>query len=328
LTGFRYHALALTTSVVTLAVGVVVGVGPLSEAQTSKHQEQVAALQHRQAALSQSLATTRARAGDDRALAQALAGQLTADRLKGRTVVVVAAPGAARPLVRRTVADLKAAGATVTGTVSLSGVYVDPGKAQSPLEDLVLRLVPPGVTFTNGASAIERVGTVLARSTVTAAATPPAATDQKAAEVIAGLNELGALKLRGAPGRLAQFAVVVAGPRVRGSAAMTGARDALLGLVAALDKGARGVVVVGSFDAALPDRLIAQVRTSPLTRNPSTVDTAGSVGGDLALVLALAEQAAGRAGDYGRGAGANALVPDTLVRDALTPNVAGATGTG
>jgi hypothetical protein len=74
--------------------------------------------------------------------------------------------------------------------------------------------------------------------------------------------------------------------------------------------------------------LIAQVRTSPLTRNPSTVDTAGSVGGDLALVLALAEQAAGRAGDYGRGAGANALVPDTLVRDALTPNVAGATGTG
>ena len=44
MTGFRYHALALTTSVVTLAVGVVVGVGPLSEAQTSKQQDQVAAL--------------------------------------------------------------------------------------------------------------------------------------------------------------------------------------------------------------------------------------------------------------------------------------------
>jgi Copper transport outer membrane protein, MctB len=332
-TGFRYHALALTTSVVTLAVGVVVGVGPLSEAQTSKHQDQVARLQHRQDVLSQSLAATRARAGDDHALAQALAGPLTADRLKGRTVVVVATPGADRPLVRRTIADLKAAGATVTGTVSLSNVYVDPGKAQSPLEDLVLRLVPPGVTFTNGSSAIERVGTVLARSTVTAAAAPPAATDQKAAEVIAGLSELGALQLRGVPGRLAQFAVVVAGPPARGTDAVTGARDALLGLVAALDKGSRGVVVVGSVDAARPDGLIAQVRTSPITRNPSTVDTGGSVGGDLALVLALAEQAAGRAGDYGRGAGADALVPDTLAPDtlapgALTPNVAGTTGTG
>ena len=59
-----------------------------------------------------------------------------------------------------------------------------------------------------------------------------------------------------------------------------------------------------------PDRLIAQVRTSAETRNPSTVDTGGSVGGDLATVLALAEQAAGRAGDYGRGAGADALLPD------------------
>jgi hypothetical protein len=327
-TGFRYHALALTTSVVTLAVGVVVGVGPLSEVQTRKHQDQVAALQHRQAALSQSLATTRARAGDDRALAEALAGPLMADRLKGRTVVVVTAPGAARPLVRRTIADLKAAGATVTGTVSLSDVYVDPGKAQSPLEDLVLRLVPPGVTFTPGSTAIDRVGTVLARSTVTAAAQPPATTDQKAAEVIAGLSELGALGLRGVPGRLAQFAVVVAGPPARGADAVTGARDALLGLVAALDKGSQGVVVVGSVDAARPDRLIGQVRTSPTTRNPSTVDTGGSVGGDLALVLALAEQAAGRAGDYGRGPGATALVPDTLTPDAQTPDVAGTSGTG
>ena len=144
MTGFRYHALALTTSVVTLAVGVVVGVGPLSQAQTTKHREQVAALQHRQAALTERLATAEARAGDDRSLAEALAGPLTADRLKARTVVVVAAPGADPALVRRTVADLKAAGATVTGTLSLTNVYVDPGKAQSPLEDLVLRLVPAG----------------------------------------------------------------------------------------------------------------------------------------------------------------------------------------
>ena len=310
MTGFRYHSLALASAVVTLAVGVVVGVGPLSQAQTGKHTKQTTALQHREAGLRARLATLRARAADDHALAVALAGPLTADRLKGRTVVVVAAPGADKSLVRRTASDLKLAGATVTGTLSLTAVYVDPGKAQSPLEDLALRLVPPGVQFTPTANAIARVGTVLARSTVTAAAKPPATIDQKAAEVIAGLDELGALKLRGDPGRLAELAVVVAGPRAHGNQAVTGARDALLGLVAALDNGSHGVVVVGSVDSALPDRLIAQVRTSAETRNPSTVDTGGSVGGDLATVLALAEQAAGRAGDYGRGAGAATLLPD------------------
>ena len=128
MTGFRYHALALTTSVVTLAVGVVVGVGPLSQAQTTKHREQVAALQHRQAALTERLATAEARAGDDRSLAQALAGPLTAGRLKARTVVVVAAPGADPALVRRTVADLKAAGATRDGHAALTECVRRPGQ--------------------------------------------------------------------------------------------------------------------------------------------------------------------------------------------------------
>ena len=56
-TGFRYHALALASAVVTLAVGVVVGVGPLSQAQTTKHTQQTTALQHREAGLRERLAT-------------------------------------------------------------------------------------------------------------------------------------------------------------------------------------------------------------------------------------------------------------------------------
>jgi hypothetical protein len=323
MTGLRYHSLALASALVTLGVGVVVGVGPLSQAQTTKHAAQTAAMQHRVGALRERLATARARSVEDHAMAMALAGPLTANQLDGRTVVVVAAPGATRSLIRSTSAALTAAGATVTGTLSLTDVYLDPGKAQSPLEDLALRLVPPGVTFTDGASPIAHVGTVLARSLVSADDKPPTAIDQKAAEVISGLDELGALKLRGDPGRLAELAVVVAGPKAHGDQAVAGARDALLGLVAALDSGSHGVVVAGPVDAAKLDGLIAQVRTSPATRNPSTVDTGGTVGGDIATVLALAEQADGHAGDYGRGPGADALLPD-----ARQPKVASAFGTG
>ncbi|MGZ4640327.1 MAG: copper transporter, partial [Actinomycetes bacterium] len=189
MSGIRYHALALTTSVVTLAVGVVVGVGPLAEQQATRHTAQTRALRDGQTALRGRLAAAHAASQADSALAAALAAPLEKGALAGRTVLVVAAPGADRALVRRTAAVVKRAGATVTGTLSLTRAYVDPDRAQSPLEDLALRLVPPNVTFPDGATPIQRVGTVLARATVTDATTPPTDLDQQAAELIAGLAE-------------------------------------------------------------------------------------------------------------------------------------------
>ncbi|MGZ4630299.1 copper transporter, partial [Oryzihumus sp.] len=222
----------------------------------------------------------------------------------------VAAPGADRALVRRTAAVVKRAGATVTGTLSLTRAYVDPDRAQSPLEDLALRLVPPNVTFPDGATPIQRVGTVLARATVTNATTPPTELDQQAAELIAGLAELKALTLSGDPGDRAQLAVVVAGPPARGSAnKVSGAEEALVGLVAALDQASSGTVVLGTT-ASAGKGLVAQSRAASTARTASTVDTGGTVAGDLGLVLALAEQARGKTGSYGTGLGADALVPD------------------
>ncbi|MGZ4591696.1 MAG: copper transporter [Actinomycetes bacterium] len=310
MSGIRYHALALTTSVVTLAVGVVVGVGPLAEQQATRHTAQTRALRDGQTALRGRLAAAHAASQADSALAAALAAPLEKGALAGRTVLVVAAPGADRALVRRTAAVVKRAGATVTGTLSLTRAYVDADKAQSPLEDLALRLVPPNVTFPDGATPIQRVGTVLARATVTNATTPPTELDQQAAELIAGLAELKALTLSGDPGDRAQLAVVVAGPPARGSAnKVSGAEEALVGLVAALDQASSGTVVLGTT-ASAGKGLVAQSRAASTARTASTVDTGGTVAGDLGLVLALAEQARGKTGSYGTGLGADALVPD------------------
>jgi hypothetical protein len=177
MSGFRYHGLALATCAVTLVVGIVVGVGPLTAEQTRKHTAATAQLNNRQAALTQRLDASTTAAGEDQALARALAKPLVHGALADRTVLVVAAPGADTALVRRTAKAVKDAGAILAGTLSLTKVYVDPGKAQSPLEDLALRLVPPGVTFADGASPIARVGTVLARATVTKATSPPTEID-------------------------------------------------------------------------------------------------------------------------------------------------------
>jgi Copper transport outer membrane protein, MctB len=313
MSGLRYHGLALVTSVVTLGVGVLVGVGPLAEQQASRHTAETARLRDRQATLEQRLDASGSAARADRALAEALAEPLVRDALADRTVVIVAAPGADTSLVRRTAKVVKNAGATVTGTLTLTTAYVDPGKAASPLEDLALRLVPPGVTFADGASPIARVGTVLARATVTDATSPATEIDQKAAELIAGLVELDALTLTGDPGDRAQLAVVVAGaPPSGGADARKGAEEALLGLVSALDQGSLGTVVLGTAQAARAGGLVAGSRDLSSSEQPSTVDTADTIAGDLALVLALVEQARGKAGSYGNGAGADALVPDLV----------------
>jgi hypothetical protein len=305
--GLRYHGLALATSVVTLALGVVLGVGPITDHQDSAHASRADALRQRQADLRERLHTATAQAATDQALARSLTKPLLRNQLNGRQVLLVAAPGADRATLRRTSSAVQQAGATITGTLTLRADYVDPTKAQSPLEDLALRLVPPGVTFADGATPIARVGTVLARSTVTKDPSAAGKIDQKAAELIAGLDELDAVTLAGSPGRLADLAVVVAGPSPSGAEARDGSRDALLGLVSALQSSSRGVVVLGT---AARSGLVAQVRAQDAARRASTVDTAGSGAGDLATVLGLAEQLGGGAGDYGSGAGADALVPE------------------
>jgi hypothetical protein len=110
--------------------------------------------------------------------------------------------------------------------------------------------------------------------------------------------------LDGTPGRRAELAVMVTGP---GDDAES--TPALAGLLAALDRGSRGAVLTGpgvASDGLLPD--VRKAERSDLD-DVSTVDSAGTTVGSAALVLALAEQVGGRAGDYGLGASARRVLP-------------------
>jgi hypothetical protein len=260
--------------------------------------------------LEEQAAALGAAAKQDARAAAALAAPLVADRVDGRTVLVVVTPGARQSDVRSAAAALEDAGAEVSATLTLTDAYVDPAKAQSPLEDLSLRLVPPGVEFPDGALPIERVGTVLARATVQLPEGDEGdedatdAVDGDAAEVLAGLDELEAVHLDGTPGRRAELAVVVTGPGDGDEST-----PALAGLLAALDRGSRGAVLTGPGRAA--DGLLADVRKADRADldDVSTVDSAGTTVGAAALVLALAEQVDGRAGDYGLGVAARRVLP-------------------
>lgn len=307
MTGLRHVVLSLVAAGLALLLGVALGAGPVTEQAAAGRAAANDRLRDRVTDLEKQAGALRAAAKQDARAAAALAAPLVADRVDGRTVLVVVTPGARQADVRSTAAALEDAGAAVAATLTLTDTYVDPAKAQSPLEDLSLRLVPPGVEFADGALPIERVGTVLARATVRLPEGDDDATDEvdgDAAEVIAGLDELEAVHLDGTPGRRAELAVVVTGPGEVDESA-----PALAGLLAALDRGSRGAVLTGPGDASAG--LLADVRKAGRSDldGVSTVDSAGTTVGSAALVLALAEQVGGRAGDYGLGASARRVLP-------------------
>jgi hypothetical protein len=310
MTGVRHLLLAAVAAVLALALGLALGAGPVvgrSEADRRARSDRLAAQVDD---LEQQVAELQDSARTGRKVLSALAGPLTRDRLAGHSVLVVRTPGAADALVRRTRAALLTAGASLTGELRLTRAYVDPAKASSPLEDLALRLVPPNVTFTDGATPIERVGVVLARATV--AAEPAADPDQDGAELIAGLDELGALKLDGAPGRQAQLAVVVTGERERQSAS-----EAVTALVRALDAGGQGAVLVGP---GLASPAVGWLRSggADAVGGASSADSADTAAGQVALVLALVEQLGGGKGAYGAGSGATSVLPASVRESAPT----------
>lgn len=302
MTGARHLLLAVVAAVISGVLGLALGAGPVVGRSQASRSEQTGLLAARADRLQQRVATLEAGARLDERVMSALAGPLTTDRLQGRSVLVVRTPGAGDALVRSVRATLLGAGASLTGALTLTPTYLDPGKATTPLEDLALRLVPPNVTFDDGSTAIQRVGAVLARSTVAKA--PPDDTDGDAAGVIAGFAELGAVRLQGVPGRLAQLAVVVTGPRERPRG-----RDALTALVQALDAGSLGTVLVGP---GLAPPAVGWWRSRPVG-GASSVDSAGTPAGRVALVLALVDQAAGGAGAYGAGPGATAVLPASVL---------------
>jgi hypothetical protein len=311
---FRYHIVSLVAVFLALGVGIVLGSGPLDEQIQGALQTQTDDLRSQQKELRTQVTDLQRQVGVGEKFAQEVIFPLTVNQLTDRRVEMFVLPGADKDVVSNSTKVLEEAGAKVNGTVTITNVYVDPTKAKAPLEDLVLRLVPPGVVFPDGATPIERVGTVLARSTVASDRQDTQQVDQRAAEVLAGLQELGAIDVTGEPGRRADLAVVITPAPAKNKVdpdAAKAADDALLGLVGALDAGSRGVVVTGPRLSADAGGFIDLVRRSDeKVKGVSTVDLADSTVGQIGLVLALVEQTRGAAGDYGGGDGVDSVIPD------------------
>lgn len=126
---FRYHLVSLVSVFLALAVGIILGAGPLQGSIGNTLSGQIETLRESRDGLRDDLAASEDQlAGSDGALDIA-AGDLLPGTLKDRNVAIVALPDANGDAVQEMTESLEQAGATVSGQVTLTDTYADSDKA-------------------------------------------------------------------------------------------------------------------------------------------------------------------------------------------------------
>lgn len=155
---FRYHVVSIIAVFLALSVGLVLGssfLGDLAKEDLNNKIEGLRQTSENLRKQNQSLEAENDRLNSYIGNSKA---DLVADKLKGKSVVLVNLPDADTDVTNATAKTMEESGATVTGTVSLKSNWIDPTK-ESALGDAVAS----GVT---GATAYDRAAAALAGALV------------------------------------------------------------------------------------------------------------------------------------------------------------------
>jgi Copper transport outer membrane protein, MctB len=310
---FRYHLVSIVSIFMALAVGIVLGAGPLKGDIGASLTQQVTSLRADKAQLRSDLDAAKRDTAARDTFNTAVAPAIMKGQLTGKTVALLVAPGADPDLVKNTAASLVAAGAKVGLTVTLTDAWADPAKVT--FRNTLANRFGALVKAPAGTSPDQRAATVLVNAMMAGTDPSRPALISPASAALDGLQAGDLISVT--PNLvLPSSSVVFLGGPVKGSTPQdSGARlAAYVQLVNALDAGGSGVVVAtksNPTDGTLSEDLVAAVRKdSDAAKLASTVDDADLPMGQGTLVLALAQRYAGSVGQYGLATDAKAIAPD------------------
>jgi hypothetical protein len=302
---FRYHLVSIVSIFMALAVGIVLGAGPLKEDIGNTLTSEVKNLRADKTALRGELdaAEKGAKARDE--FATATNRSLLAERLKDTTVAIVVLPGADPNLVKSTQTTLTSAGAVIGSTITVQDNWVDPDKAafRATLGQQLAGQVGVPIDQSGG----DVVDAVLARSVLAKAG----ATATGAPAALEGLRTGDLIKYTTDQVRVASVAVVLSGPVTGSDAKAREDRAAALSrLAGALDAAGAGAILVEESARSGASGTTSVVGTAredgDQAKTLSTVDNGDLPMGQASIVFGLLEQEAGQSGQYGLGPGATA----------------------
>jgi hypothetical protein len=311
---FRYYLVSIVSIFLALAVGIVLGAGPLEGDIGARLTEQMTALRAEKGQLRTDLDSAKRQVAARDTFAATVAPSVVKGRLTGKTVALVVAPGVEADLVKDATTSLVASGAKVGSTVTLADEWADPSKAT--LRNTVATPLAGLVKAPVGASTPDQLAaTVLTRAILVGTDQPAGRLTPSSGVALNGLKAGNLISVT--PDQIVPASsVVFLGGAVKGSTPQDAEARlaAYVRLVRLLKAGGSGVVVAArseATDGATSADLVAAVRKdSEAVKGISTVDDADLPMGLGTLVLALAQQYDGAAGQYGLAADAKAIVSD------------------
>jgi len=306
----RQHALSLAAVFLSLAVGVVLGSGFLSDTLLSSLRAekrdlytQISGLNDQKNVLNQKLSA--ANNFDDQ-----LAGRIVHDALGGKSVVVFRTPDAKDDDVAAVSKFVGQAGGTLTGTVSLTQEFVDANSAEKLRTVVNSSVLPAGQQLSTklvdqGSQAGDLLGIALL---INANPDVQQVQDPERDAVLASLRDTGFITYQPADHLgAANAALVVTGgalPQDAGNQGVSVARFS-----AGLAPHGSGTLLAGRDGSATGGAAVAVTRAdSGMSSVVSTVDDVDTAPGRITAILGLHDLInGGHVGQYGTGHGATSV---------------------
>jgi hypothetical protein len=304
---FRYHVASLVAVLLALAVGIVLGTGPLEDPGAAS--ALAADRTDGEADARQEAARLRAALAFDDEFAAAAAPSAVAGALRGHAVTLLTLPGASSGDVESLGRLVGKAGGSVAGVVSVRPGLLDPANRQL-VDELGAQLAAaaPRGEADAGDDPYARIAALLAYA-IGSEDAGGSEVPRQADGVLAGLTTADLLAVPEPVTRRGDLVLVVTGGPDGDDDARRGAGAVVAALSTGIDRHTRGVVVAGPAVAGTDRGVVAELRAAPGADGVSTVDSLDRAAGRAAAVLALAEQAGGGAGAYGAVGGTDGAVP-------------------
>lgn len=302
---FRYHLVSLISVFIALAVGIVLGAGPLREGISDVITGQVDELRTDRDKLRSHLEEVEALADARNTLLTELQPAAVADMLAGENIAVVRLPGAGDG--EALIQSLTQAGAQITADVIVSDELVNPDSAsfRASYSGQLAGYLEPAPS--GDATTEEILGQAIAQATAQVGNPDNART---LAEILSSTDPQ-LVTFNEDPTAPARAVVVISGaveatdatPAPEETAEVEALSRVSLGVSRTLE-----TVVVG--DSQQPTSLLAVIRSGPLADSITTVDSVGSTAATINTPRALRALLSGTAGHWGIQPGATAsLVP-------------------
>ncbi|WP_159450091.1 copper transporter [Demequina sp. NBRC 110056] len=315
---FRYHVVSLVAVFLALAVGVVLGSGPMRDAFTGSLAEQVDELETDLAQAEADVVAAEAQTSTARQYADESAPAMLSGALLGTSVATVQVSQADAQAQAGVRDRLVQAGATVNAEVVVEPIWTDP--SQTAFRSSLASTIAPNVVGVDDSTSAP---TVLAHALAQALmpGVYPAGFDESAlsdtdfpdaenapdrsALLLDLLTEAGLVS--GVTTDAVSAFAVVAGPGAEDDATRAEDSGIMAALATTLAQYTRGVVVASGVDAA-GDVPSAVLNSPDASATVATVVEGTEYYGQISVPLALADAQAGAVGHFGPGEG-RTLVP-------------------